>query len=124
MLETVTLITACLAKAGEDITFAAKTLPPVLPDPPVVIPSYVIRAIPGDTVYNIQNYDSPFDIEKQDYIFRTFEQLVINHDIKLGDVFSYGKSNLSGRTYNFKVISLISDTTGWTAIKAMLTGVS
>lgn len=123
MLETTAQITTTLRMAGEDITFAEKTIPPVLPaTDPTVIPSYVIKAIPGDTVYNIQNYDSPFDVEKQDYIFRTSEQLAIANNILVGDIFSYGRSNVSGRTYLFKVISRVPDSTGWVALKATLTG--
>jgi hypothetical protein len=97
MLETPAQITTTLRMAGEDIVFASKTLPIVPPAlDPVVIPSYTIKAIPGDTVYNIQNYDSPFDVEKQDFIFRTSEQLVIDNNILVGDIFSYGRSNVSG----------------------------
>jgi hypothetical protein len=125
MLETSAQITTCLNMAGEDVTFAARTLPIVPPaTDPEVLPSYIIKAIPGDTVYNIQNYNSPYDIERQDYVFRTSEQLSITNEIRVGDLFIYGRSNTSGRTYNFRIISIISDSTGWVAIKATLSGVS
>jgi len=123
MLETVAQVTTALRMAGEDITFAARTLPLVPPaTDPTILPSYVIKAIPGNNLYNIQNYDSPFDFEKQDYTFQTSEQLVIDNNIQKGDLFTYGKSNISGRTYRFKAIAVVPDTTGWVAIRASLTG--
>ncbi len=121
MLETPLQITTCLATAGESIIFAERTLPIVPPATiPEVLPSYTIKAIPGDTVYNIQNYDGVYDIEKQDFVFRTSEQLILTNGTKVGDLFSYARSNTSSNTFNFKITSLQPDSTGWVAIKATL----
>lgn len=124
MLETPQQIAFCLLKVGENIVFDSKTIPPIPPAlDPTVVPSYTSKAIPGDTVYNIQNYDGIYDIEKQDFIFRTSEQLIILFNIVVGDSFTYSRSNTSGRTHKFTILSIISDSTGWVAVKCKLTGV-
>jgi len=104
MLETQELIDVTLSHAGETLEFEAGE----------------ILGIPGHLVYNIPSFDSPFDIEKQDYTFQVslndFHELAIEKD----DVFTY---ILLDKNYEFSVTTYIDDLTGWMQLSCSLQGV-
>lgn len=94
MLESQELIETTLDAAGEELNFSGN----------------VIKGIPGSLVYNIQNFDSVYDIDKQDFDFQVSNKQFTNLGLKPGDSFVY---NLSNKNYTFEIKSYIDDLTGW-----------
>lgn len=80
-----------------------------------------ILAIPGTIVYNISSFDSPYDIEKQDFDFQT--SLKLFHEVEIGknDTFVY---TLLDKVYAFEVTSYVDDLVGWVNLRCKLVGVA
>lgn len=101
MSETLEMIQLCLETAGEELVFVEGT----------------ILAIPGVSVYSIQSYDSPFDIEKQVYTFMTsityFQSLVI----EVGSEFTF---TLGTRVHTFTVSSWNEPEPNWIKLRVDL----
>lgn len=104
MIESEELIQQTLALAGEDIEFSFGT----------------IKGIIGQDIINVQGFNSPYDIEKQDVSVQIsyldfFENVIVEKD-----TFTY----MLGETqYKFEVISYSSDLTGWVELKVKLISV-
>jgi len=101
MSETLAMIQFCFDTAGEELVFLDGT----------------ILAIPGVSVYSIQSYSSPFDVEKQVYTFTTsityFQSLVI----EVGSEFTF---TLGTRVHTFTVASWNETEPNWIKIRADL----
>ncbi len=104
MLETQEQIDFVLATAGEDLKFSFGT----------------IKGIPGQLYYNIQSFNSPYDIEKQDFTFRISYKDFFENVIVEKDNFEY--INFSVR-YLFEVTSYNPDLLGWAELKVNLLGI-
>ena len=76
-----------------------------------------ILAIPGMLVYNIPSFDSPYDLEKQDFTFQISLKDFLELEIKKNDTFTY---TLQDREYRFKVTIYIDDLIGWTELSCSL----
>lgn len=101
MRETEKQIQELLNVVGEDLEFSFGT----------------IKGIPGHLVYNVQNFDSPYDIEKQDVNFQISYNDFYENVIIVGDTLSY---LVSDTQYTFEVTSYVADLTGWVDIRVKL----
>lgn len=108
MLETPEQIQSTLALAGEVINF----------------PAFSINAIPGMTVYKVQDYSSPADLQAKDTIFHCSSLDYITNIIAVTDFFTYSPSNTPNRIFTFQVIASYDDYTGWIALQVQLTEVA
>lgn len=104
MLETEQQIQYSLIVAGEPITFNKG----------------VIRGIPGQLVYNVPSFDSPYDIDKQDFTFQVSKKDFSSIGGVPEDLFTY---NLLGENYSFKVLSYTNDLTGWLTLTCSFQGI-
>ena len=97
MIESQELIDRCLEQAGEELIFDEE---------------FSLRGIPGDVVYNVQSYDSPYDLDKQDFDFRVSRVKFQNpeYELTVGSTFTY---TMFATTYKFKITKIIDDLTGW-----------
>jgi hypothetical protein len=100
MIETQEDIQFTLEMAGETITFN----------------TFSLQAIPGDLVYNVQSYDSPYDLEKQDIDFRISYRDCLDNLVDSKDQFNYTLPN-TDRTIRYEVMAYTVDTTGWVNLK-------
>lgn len=109
MGETLEMIQLALTITGKEIVFQVPSLAGVVPTP--------ILAIPGVSVYAIQNYSSPFDIEKQVYTFTTsityFQSLTITEGLEF--TLTFGT-----RVHTFTVASWNEPEPNWIKIRADL----
>ena len=105
MLETFEQIEQALNVAGETISFDKGTF----------------KAIPGQVVYNIPSYDSPYDVNKQDISFRTALKYIKDYEILPEETFIYKIESLATE-YTFKCKVFINDFTGWVQILCNLEG--
>jgi len=101
MLETQEQIDLTLSLAGEPMEFD----------------NGILKGIPGELIYNVQGFDSPYDIDKQDFNFRVSNQSFFDLGIKAGDNFLY---SLVGKLYKFQLISFSDDLTGWLNLRAKI----
>jgi hypothetical protein len=101
MTETLEMIQLCLDTAGEELAFLEGS----------------IKAIPGVSVYSIQSYSSPFDVEKQVYSFMTsityFQTLII----EVGSEFTL---TLGTRVHTFTVSSWNETEPNWIKLRVDL----
>jgi len=104
MLETVEQIQLTLDIAGEQLEFDNGTL----------------KGIPGEVVYNVQSFDSPYDVYKQDFNFQVSSQAFFDLGLNSGDSFIYVLNN---KEYRFKIMSIADDLTGWFNLQVKLTNV-
>jgi len=105
MLETPEQIDVTLEHCGETLSFA----------------DVDILGIPGTQVYNIPSYDSPYDLEKQDFTFQVKLADFIDNELTKGNFFIY---YLLGNEYNFKIISYTNDLLGWVELSVQFQGVT
>lgn len=105
MLESDEDITFALSFAGEDLNFSG----------------VIVQGIPGQATYNIPSFDSPYDIEKQEFSFQLPSKDFFALAIKKDSLFTY---TLGLKIYTFKVLSYLDDLIGWTELKVELQEVS
>jgi len=105
MLETQEQIDVTLSLCGEPIEFNAG----------------VIQGIPGHLVYNIPSFDSPYDLEKQDFTFQISKKDFTELEIAKDDLFIYILQDVE---YQFKVLIYVDDMIGWVELSASLIGVT
>ena len=105
MLESEELIQTTLDLSGEDIDFCGVT----------------IKGIPGSLVYNVQSFDSVYDIVKQDFDFQVSKRDFIVNAFNAGSLFNY---SLGSKIYSFKVVKTIDDLTGWLHLFVNLEGMT
>ena len=105
MLETESMIQQTLALAGE----------------PLVFSSGIIYGIPGEDLYDIQGYNSPYDIKKQSYIFQVSANDLVTNGIKARDTFTY---TVGTRQFTFSVLSFPEDLTGWAMVAVNLESIA
>lgn len=105
MLETEGMIQQTLALAGEPLVFSSVT----------------IHGIPGEDLYDIQGYNSPYDIKKQSYIFQVSASDLFTHSIKARDTFTY---TVGTRKFTFSVLSFPEDLTGWAELSVNLESIA
>ena len=105
MLESEELIQTTLALAGENLNFSET----------------IIKGIPGHIVYNVQSFDSPYDIDKQDFEFQVSNKDFDSNFFNVGHIFTY---LLGARCYSFKITKTINDLTGWLSLSVNLEDVS
>jgi hypothetical protein len=105
MLETAEQIRVTLEQCGETLSFD----------------NVDILGIPGTLVYNVPSYDSPYDLEKQDYSFQISLADFIDNEIHNTDIFIY---YLLGTEYKFKLISYTNDLLGWVELSTQFQGVT
>jgi hypothetical protein len=98
MLESKEQLDTCVTLAGEWLYF----------------PRFKIRAIPGHLVYNVQSFDSVYDMEKQDFDFQILHTDFLCNEIAENDEFVY---KLNGREYTFKILACIEDLINWVQLK-------
>ena len=79
-----------------------------------------ILGIPGHLVFNIPSFDSPYDLEKQDFTFQISKQSFDDIELAKGDTFIY---TLLGKEYTFIVLIYIDDLLGWIELSCSLVGV-
>lgn len=100
-------------ESQEDINFtldqAGKTL---------TFTGFTIKGIPGQLTFNVQSFDSPYDVEKQEFDFQISGTDFYSHTID-GQSFTY---TLGTKKYTFKVVSYVDDLVGWVNLKVKLTG--
>lgn len=84
---------------------------------PVEFPGGDTRAIPGSLVYNIPSFDSPADIEKQEFDFQMSFKDFTDLDVQKDDEFTYSLLEVD---YLFKVDSFLNDLVGWMQLKCSL----
>jgi len=113
MSETIEMIQLCLDTAGEEIVFQVETIVDLI----TVITEVPILAIPGVSVYSIQNYSSPFDIEKQVYTFMTSIAYFKSLTIEVGLEFTF---TLGTRVHAFTVSSWSEPEPNWIRLRADL----
>lgn len=118
MVESEETITYVLDTMGELLTFPNCTTELVEGVETEVCNPFTIRGIPGTLVYNVQNFESPYDIEKQDVTFQISKTDCYANSLARGMEFNY---TLSETTYTFEVVDLIDDLIGWVEVKAILT---
>ena len=104
MLESEELIQTTLDTAGEAISFSG----------------IGIRGIPGHLVYNIQNFDSIYDIDKQDFDFQVSKADFQTNALQVDNLFTY---ELGSSIYTFRIIKITDDLTGWFQLSVNLEGV-
>lgn len=80
-----------------------------------------ILGIPGHLVYNIQSFDSPYDIYKQDYSFQIAYTDFIDNGIDVNDTFNY---TLYTTTFNFEILYYVQDIIGWVELRVSLVEVT
>jgi len=98
MLESQEQIELTLDLCGEDIVF----------------PSVTLKGIPGHVVGNVQNFDSVYDIDKQDLYWQMSSKQILSNWIKEKDSFKY---SLNGKSYTFEILSIIDDLLGWVEVR-------
>lgn len=105
MLESEEQIQKTLELAGEPLEFSGCT----------------IKGIPGHLVYNIQNFDSIYDIDKQDIDFQVSKNDFKTNTLSIKDKCDYtqGKDK-----YCYTIIKIIDDLTGWLQLSVSLEGVT
>jgi len=86
----------------------------------LVFTGVTIKGIPKQEVYNVQNFDSPYDVEKQDFTFQISATSFYANSLD-GTSFTYTHP-LNPKKFTFKIISFIDDLTGWVELKVKLTG--
>lgn len=101
MIESEEEIRLTLSLAGEQLCFKG----------------FIIYGIPGDLVYNLKDYSSPNELEKQDFDFQIYHKDLIINDIKEGDEFELKITN-SGVSVRLRISAYSVDTTGWACLKA------
>lgn len=101
MIETAEDIQTTLDIAGEDLVFELGT----------------IKGIPGTLVYNVPSFDSPYDIEKQDFSFQISSNDFFAYVITKSTPFTY---LLNNKVYNFEVTSYTDDLVGWIELRCNL----
>jgi len=101
MLETQEQIDLTLSFCGETLEFNNGTL----------------LGIPGDLVFNVQSFDSPYDIKKQDFNFQVAHKSFFSLSIQPKDRFLY---TLNNKIYKFEIISFTDDLTGWIDLQVKL----
>ena len=92
MLESEEQIQTTLALAGEELQFSGCT----------------IRGIPGHLVYNIQNFDSIYDIDKQDIDFQVSKAEFKENTLSIKDRCDYVQG---ADKYCFNIIKILDDLT-------------
>jgi hypothetical protein len=97
-VETPARIQKILDISGEDLVFTLGT----------------IKAVPGVSIYSIENYSSPFDIEKQVYSFTTSVVYYKSFTITVGDTFTY---TIGTRIYTFSVASFLEVEPNWIRLR-------
>jgi len=105
MLESEELIQVTLDTAGEELQFGSSN----------------IKGIPGHLVYNVQSFDSPYDIDKQDFDFQVSKKDFEDSGFQVDNLFTY---ILGTSSYCFRIIKIIDDLTGWFQLSVNLEGVS
>jgi len=104
MLETREQIDLTLSYCGEDIVFPYATL----------------LAIPGHQVGNVQSYDSPYDMDIQEFSFQVGSQEALALGVTNSDSFTY---TLNNKDYFFTILSIVDDLLGWLELRVKFTGV-
>ena len=105
MLESEEQIQTALGLAGEELQFSGCT----------------IRGIVGHLVYNIQNFDSPYDIDKQDIDFQVSKKDFQTNTLSIKDRCDY---ILGSSKYCFTITKILDDLTGWFQLSVTLDGVT
>lgn len=105
MLETLEDKLSLLAVAGEELEFEGDT----------------IMGIPGHLVYNVQGYDSIYDIEKQDFSFQILQEDFVELDLKKGDSFIY---STTVKAFTFEIVTYTDDIIGWVELNVKLVEVA
>jgi hypothetical protein len=104
MREEETDIQLVLDACGETLTF----------------PTFTLKGIPGQNVYNITSLDSPYDVERQEVIFQLSYNDFKTRSLAKGTTFTYA---VSTTIYSFIIVSYIYDLMGWIELKVDITGV-
>ncbi len=94
MLESEELIQVTLSNCGEVLTFNSNT----------------ILGIPGSLVYNVQGFDSVYDIDKQDFDFQVSKKDFLDKGLQIDYIFTY---ILDVTSYSFRITKIVDDLTGW-----------
>lgn len=119
MLETPEQIQCTLNLAGEEITFLE-----LKDNNDVVIrESFTLKAIPGQIVFNVQDYSSPADLSTREIQFRCSREDYIAKAITLEDLFTYVPSISPSRVSTFRIVASYDDLTGWICMIVVLTEV-
>ena len=81
---------------------------------------FTIQGFMSTNVYNLQSYDSPYDIEKQDFYVRVNTLDFINHGLVPGVQFTFTVRNL---IYTFSIMNFFHDMVGWSKLNLNFVGV-
>lgn len=101
MMESDYEIATMLSVAGEDIEFVEG----------------IIKAVPGTATFHINNYDSAYEVFRQESSFRIAYTDFVNLNIKELDTFTYAIRTL---LLTFEVVSFVNDLVGWVNLKVRL----
>jgi len=94
MRETKEQIALTLEHAGEALQF----------------PAGVIQGIPGHLVYNVQDFSSIYDLNKQDFDFQVSNEEFTAIGGSVRNSFLY---TLLNKSYRFEIDTIVDDLTGW-----------
>lgn len=103
MLEDNWEISIMLSAAGEDMEFASST----------------IKGIPGTNTFTLNNYDSVYEVDRQEYDFQISYVDFVNSEIAPKDTFNYVINSMS---FTFEVVSFVNDLVGWVRLNCRLVG--
>jgi hypothetical protein len=118
MSETQAQIEEALTISGEDLTFVFVVTVDNVPHYSYTI----IKGIPSTTVAAILSYDSPYDIEKQNYYFLVSALHIQSYGIAATSLFYYDNGNTR---YNFRVLPTTSaDISGWMTLPVALDSIT
>ena len=82
--------------------------------------TFTIQGFMSTNVYNLQSYDSPYDIEKQDFYVRINTTDFLNHTLVPGVQFTFSIRSLK---YTFSIMNFFHDMVGWSKLNLNFVGV-
>lgn len=94
-------IATMLAVAGEDMEFPAET----------------IKGVPGTATFNIHNYDSAYEVLRQEFTFRIAYTDFAELGLKPKDTFLY---TIRTMQFQFEIVNFVNDIVGWVKLNVRL----
>lgn len=101
MMETDVEIRAMLSVAGEEMEFTDGT----------------ILGVPGTATFNVTNYDSAYEVLRQEFSFRIAYTDFVDLNIVAKTTFFY---HLRSMQFQFEVVSFVNDLVGWMKLNVNL----
>lgn len=84
-------------------------------------PGFTLYGFPSSNVFNIPAYESPYDLEKEEFYLRMSTKDFITNCLEPGVEFEV---NVKYAKFGFSIMSFNHDMTGWTKVNLNYTGMA